>query len=74
MKTMVNICLKITLVFGLMLVIATVKAQSPTSTKNYVMEKTVLLKDLKTKSQLTGQVVGNVNTQVTYFDGLGRAI
>lgn len=74
MKTMFYNCLRISFVLGLMIFGFSVNGQSPTSTKNYVMEKSVLVKDLKTKSQLSGQAVGNVNTQVTYFDGLGRPV
>jgi RHS repeat-associated protein len=74
MKTMHNYCISISLVIGLMVSIFSANGQTPTTTKNYIMEKTVLVKDLKTKSQLTGQSVSNVNTQVTYFDGLGRPV
>ncbi|MEJ5996009.1 DUF6443 domain-containing protein [Pedobacter sp. Du54] len=51
-----------------------VAAQSPTSSKNYILETTVKAGNKKTTSALVGLPVDSANRMINYFDGLGRPI
>lgn len=51
-----------------------VAAQSPTSSKNYILETTVKAGNKKTTSALVGLPVDSANRTINYFDGLGRSI
>jgi RHS repeat-associated protein len=64
---------------GLMLSLATLavlttRGQSPSATRNYVMETIVKVSDKTDASQLTGLSVGQAGRTVQYFDGLGRPV
>ncbi|HKG05168.1 MAG TPA: DUF6443 domain-containing protein, partial [Pedobacter sp.] len=55
-------------------VCASVKAQTPTSTRNYVIETTVKVKGKKTVASLTGLPVDSVNKTITYINSVGRPV
>lgn len=60
----------IVLIFDL----AVVFAQTPTITKNYSMETKLRVSGITEPSQLAGLGVGQANTTIKYFDGLGREL
>jgi RHS repeat-associated protein len=49
-------------------------AQNPSTSQNYVTEKTVRAAGHKTVESLAGLPVDSVNSSIQYFDGLGRPL
>jgi RHS repeat-associated protein len=49
-------------------------AQNPSTSQNYVTEKTVRAAGHKTVESLAGLPVDSVNSSIRYFDGLGRPL
>ncbi|MGN8055098.1 DUF6443 domain-containing protein [Pedobacter sp. 22163] len=60
--------------FFIIFLIRTGYGQSPSNTRNYVMESTVRAAGHKTLSSLVGFPVDSVNRNIRYFDGLGRPL
>jgi hypothetical protein len=49
-------------------------AQNPSTSQNYITEKTVRAAGHKTVESLAGLPVDSVNSTIQYFDGLGRPL
>jgi len=75
MKILLKQYTYVSLLLFVVLGITELKAQTATSTQNYVIESTIKVKDRKTVASLTtGVTVDTANKTITYYDGLGRPI
>jgi len=62
----------IIVIFGLVVSIG-VFAQLPTTSQNYIVEKT-FRREYKSTANITGKPVDSINVNIQYFDGLGRPL